>query len=186
MPTYIQKTTNSDLSPFAEFNREISTGTGTDTGLVVSLSSSELVTGGFITPAGVPNSDDWEDGGTWTVEVEIDSGSHQVTARARVVRLDDVGTVIQVGSYTSFQILDDNRIYSPVAPTWEAEEDCDNRLAVEIEFSENQGMANSVTLGLGTALNEVVTDITEDAGGCAGGGADVRRHITPAYMRLSG
>lgn len=176
MPTYIEKTTNSDLSPFTEFNKEISTGTGSDTTLLVSLTASETVTGGFITLSTVPNSDAWESGGTWTVEIEIDTGNHQIDGRVRCVRLDSSGTVLQTGSYTVAQALNATRTFSPVAPTWTGgEEACDNRLAVEVEFAEQSGMAQSVTLGLGTALSEVITDITEDAGSC--GGAAVVRDV---------
>ncbi len=185
MPTYIQKTDNSDLSSvFAEFNKVLSAGTGTDTGITISLTSSEVSAGGFITPAGVPNSDDWEDGGTWTVEIEVDTGNHQITANVRVVRLDDVGNVIQVGSFIGAQALSSTVSFSPVAPTWEAEEDCDNRLAIEIQFTENQGMANSVTIGVGTTLSEVVTDITENLGGCLATFVPLFKHRIKPLLRM--
>jgi hypothetical protein len=65
MPTYVQKSTNSDLSPFSAFNKELSAGTGTDASVTVSgIDPGSPVTGGFISPAGVPNSDQWEDSGT--------------------------------------------------------------------------------------------------------------------------
>ena len=171
MPTYIEKTTVSDLSPTwpntTAFDREISSGAGGDGSVVVSLSASETKSGGFITPAGVPNSDAWESGGTWIVEIEIDVGNHQVTARARCVRLDSAGNILQGGAFTATQTLDASRTFSPVAPTWTGgEEDCDNRLSVEMDLLENQGMANSVTIGLGTAANELTTDVAEDAGSC--------------------
>ena len=35
----------------------------------------------FVTVAGVPTSDAWEDGGTWTVEVEIDTDTFEEAVR---------------------------------------------------------------------------------------------------------
>lgn len=170
MPTYVQQTTNSDLSPSwlntTSFDKEISVGAGGDGSVVVSLSSDERQSAGLITPAGVPNTEGWENGGTWTVEIEIDVSNHQIVSRCRVVRLSSTGTVLQVGSFSDLQTLSASRTFSPVAPTWTGgEDDCDNRLAIEIEFLEVQGMANSITVGLGTTANEVITDVSED--GCA-------------------
>ncbi len=70
MPTYVQKDVASDVSPYAEFNLEMSTGTGVDSSVVVSMTGSEVSAGGFIAVTGVPNSDEWEDSGSWTVEIE--------------------------------------------------------------------------------------------------------------------
>ena len=182
MPTYIQKTTNSGLSPFTKFNKEMSAGTGTDTTLVVSLSGNETVSGGFITVADKPNSDAWEDGGTWTVELQLDVGNHQITARCRCVRLDSAGNIEETGSYTGTQTMDADRSFSPVAPTWETSGDanvCSDQIAIEIEFINGQSMANSITLGLGTIANEVITDITEDGGTCGGGTV-----VTPAALTM--
>lgn len=174
MPTYIQKNIASDLSPYAEFNLEMSTGAGSDSSVVVSMTGSEVSAGGFISVAGVPNSDSWEDSGSWTVEIEVDVGAHQIEARCRAVRLDSGGTILQSGSFTAAQIMSANRVYTVTAPAWtDIEEDCDNRAAIEIEFTNTDTMARSCTLGLGTTENEVVTDITEDAGSC--GGAPTRR-----------
>lgn len=183
MPTYIQKTTAASVSPFTLFNKEISAGTGSDTTLVVNLSSSQTASGGFLTVVDKPNSDAWEDGGTWTVELEVDVGNHQVTARCRCVRVDVAGNIEESGAYTSTQTLDATRSFSPVAPTWETSGDtnvCSDQIAIEVEFINGQAMTNSVTLGLGTAANEVITDITEDSGTCGGG--DIT--VTPAVLTL--
>jgi len=163
VPTYIQKTTNSDLSPFAEFNKVLSSGTGTDTGITIALTAAQVTTGGFITPSGTPNSELWESGGTWTVEVEIDVGNNKILARARCVRLDSAGTVLQTGTYTAQDSLVATTSFSPVAPSWtRTEEDVDNRLAVEIEFTCDSNMDQSATIGVGTTANEIITNITED------------------------
>lgn len=164
MPTYIQKNINSDLTPFTDFNKEMSVGLGTDTSIVVSgLTSSNPQTLGFITPSGVPNSNGWEDDGTWTVELEIDIGSAQVDAKVRCVRLDVSGTILQSGAFTATQALGTSRVFSPVAPAWtDSEESFDNRLAIEIEFTTTQVMEQSISVGIGTISNEVITDITEN------------------------
>lgn len=172
MPVYVEKDINSDLAPAwpnaVAFDKEMSAGAGIDGSVVVSLAGSQTKSGGFITSAGVPNSDQWEDGGTWTVEIEADVGNHQITARCRCVRLDSVGAILQSGAFTATQTLDASRTFSPVAPAWtNGEEDCDNRIAIEVEFIENQGKANSVTIGLGTTpANDVTTDIVENTAGC--------------------
>ena len=115
MPTYVQKDTDSDLSPFGAFNKELSAGTGSDAAVTVSgINPGSPTTGGFITPAGVPNSDLWEDSGTWTVEVEVDTGNMQLDCRVRCVRLNSGGTVLQSGAYTAAQGLTVSRTFSPV------------------------------------------------------------------------
>ena len=170
MPTYIQKTTASDLSlAGATATREMSSGTGADT----SFNSAPANAGGqethfFVTVPNKPNNDDWEDGGTQTVEIEIDTGDAEMTADVRVGRVNAAGTIIQVGSFVGTQALDIARTFSPVAPTWEAEEDCGNRLFVEVLITNNAAHgSHAVDIGLGTALNEVVTDVTEEASACA-------------------
>jgi hypothetical protein len=168
MPTYIQKTTNSDITPSGnKFAKEMSAGTGTDTGVLVDLTSSQVISGFFFTPSGKPNSDSWENGGTWTVEIEVDSVSPKIDARVRVQRYNSSGTLQESGNFTASQTLNGTVSFSPVAPTWSTQA-CGDRIGIEIEFTETQGKANSVTIGLGTTANEVVTDITEDAGTCGG------------------
>ncbi len=190
MPTYVEQTDNSDLSPSwpntTAFDKEMSSGAGGDGSVVVSLLSSETKSGGFITPAGVPNSDGWESGGTWTVEIEVDVGNHQITARARCVRLSSTGTILQSGAFTGAQVLSATVTFSPVAPTWTGgEEDCANRLAIEVEFIENQVMANSVTIGLGTTANEVITDVDENQGACVGVPTTPLTEMGPAMVPRS-
>ena len=167
MPTYVQKDVASDVSPYAEFNLEMSTGTGVDSSVVVSMTGSEVSAGGFIAVTGVPNSDEWEDSGSWTVEIEVDVGAHQIEARCRAVRLNSGGSILQSGSFRAARILSPKRVYTMTAPAWtDIEEDCGNRAAIEIEFTNTDTMARSCTLGLGTTENEVVTDITENNGSC--------------------
>lgn len=169
MPTYIQKVDASDLSLGGAATRVISAGTGTDTSFTeTAANGGGTETHYFVTPSGVPNSDSWESGGSWTVEVEVDVGDASVTCEVRVGRCDSGGTILQTGSFTATQAMDVTRSFSPTAPTWTGgEEACDNRLFVELLFTNNAAHgSHDVTVGVGTTANEVVTDVTEDAGSC--------------------
>jgi hypothetical protein len=174
VPTYIEKVDASDLTlSGGDATLDLTTGTGTDTAVTADpASGGGTQTYFWVAVAGVPNSDDWEDGGTQTVEIEIDSGNGSFTGDVRVGRCDSSGTIIQVGSFIGTQALDVTRSFSPLAPTWEAEEDCGNRYFIELLVTNNNAHGNqSIDIGVGTAANEVVTDITENAGTCtvAGG-----------------
>lgn len=176
MPTYIQKTDASDLTPTwantSVFDNEMSTGTGTDTFIAISEMPGTF-SASFITPTGVPNNDSWEDGGTYTVEIEVDTTSSDITMDARVVKLSSTGTIIEGGSFTGSPLtLSGSGSLSPVAPTWSGSEACGNRLAIEFEiiFSPAHGSA-SADIGVGTVANEVITaNITEDSAGCTAAG----------------
>lgn len=171
MTTRIQKTTASDLSlAGATATREQSVGAGVDT----SFNSAPANGGGqethfFVTPAGVPNNDTWEDSGVWTVEVEIDNGNASFTCDVRVGRCGPTGTILQVGSFIGTQAMDVSRTFSPAAPVWtNGEEACGNRQFVELLITNNNAHgANSIDIGLGTAANEVIDDLSVDTGGCA-------------------
>ena len=171
MPTYIEKSTTSDLSLGGTATREISAGTGTDTSFnVAPANGGGQLTHFFVTVSGKPNSDAWEDSGTQTVEVEIDSGDADIDCQARVGRCDSSGTILETGSFTAVQVMDVSRSFSPVAPAWNnAEEACGNRYFAELLFTNNAAHgSHSVDVGVGTAADEVTTDITEDNGGCGG------------------
>lgn len=171
MPTYIQKSTTSDLSLGGDGTNEISSGTGTDTLLNIDpANAGGTITWYFVTPADVPNSDQWEDSGGHTVEIEIDTGDGDITCQVRIGRCDSSGTILEVAaSFTATQAMDASRTFSPTAPAWnDGEEACGNRYFIEMLFTNNAGHGNhSIDIGLGTAANEVITDILEDAGGCA-------------------
>lgn len=170
MPTYIQKTGASDLTlSGGTATRDLTAGTGTDT----IFNTAPANAGGqethfFLTVAGVPNSDSWENGGTQTVEVEIVVGDGDITCNVRIGRCNSSGTILQVGSFVGTQVMDQTRSFSPVAPTWTGgEEDCGNRYFAELLFTNNAAHGNhALDVGLGTIENEVVTDITEDNGTC--------------------
>jgi len=70
MPSYKPTSTNSAGSTYGKFNKRMG-GPNSGGTIVVSLSGSETDSGGLITVAGRPNSNDWEDAGTWTVPVEL-------------------------------------------------------------------------------------------------------------------
>ena len=164
MPTYIQKNINSDLTPFPDLNKEMSVGSGIDTSIAISgINTSTSRTLGFITPSGVPNSNSWEDSGTWTVEIQTDIGNAQVDAQLRCVRLDTSGNILQSGILTATQSLQQSRIFTPAVPIWnDGEESLSNRLAIAIFLTSMQVMDQSVSIGVGTTDNEVITNITEN------------------------
>lgn len=172
MPTYIQKEDASDLSPAwantTQFDNEISAGVGVDSVVTVSLTPLEIKSASFITIANKPNSDVWEDAGTHTVEIELDSANMNIRAKCRIVRLDSLGVILESGAFTAFQTLQADRIFNPVSPTWVSAEACDNRIAIEFEFENlDTMMTQSADIGLGTTANEVITDITENGGTCS-------------------
>lgn len=160
MPSYKPTSTNSAGSTYAKFNKRMG---GPNSGgvIVVTLASLETASGGLITSAGRPNSNDWEDAGTWTVPIELTVTDANVTLRVRCVRMDDTETVIQTGAFTATQVLSTDRTFMPVAPTWEAEEDQTNLLAIELEFINGPGQ-RSVSIDVGASIAAVVTDITEN------------------------
>lgn len=173
MPTYVEKDISSDLSPvwantllFADI--EMSGGAGVDSSRGASIPSTATRSFGIILISGLPNNDAWEDGGTQTVEIEIDVGHMNIDMRCRIVKLDSAGVIIESGAFTSFQTAQASRVFSPVAPTWAGAEACDNRLAIEFEVVNTDTMtARTLTIGLGTVANEVITTITENSPACA-------------------
>lgn len=181
MPTRIQKITASDLTlSGGTATRVLSPGAGADTFFnVAPANGGGQETHFFVTDANVPNSDAWENAGTWTVEIEIDTGDADLDCDVRCGRCDSSGTILQVGSFVGTQLMDVTRSFSPVAPTWTGgEEACGNRLFVELLFTNNAAHgSNMIDVGVGTTSNEVVDDITEDGGTCAPAG-------TPFYYTV--
>lgn len=175
MPTYVQKITASDLSLGGSATRVISAGTGSDTFWTANpANGGGTETHFYVTEPNIPNSDAWENGGTQTVEVEIDAGDSSITCQVRVGRCDSGGTILQTGSFTGTQTMDVSRTFSPVSPTWTGgEEACGNRYFVELLFTNNAAHgSHSLDVGVGTTANEVITDITEDSGTCGPSGGD--------------
>lgn len=172
MPTYVEKDITSDLSPawantllFADI--EMSAGVATDEEREGSIPSLATRSWGIILISGLPNNDAWEDSGVQTVEIEVNAGTMDITARCRIVKLSSTGVIIESGAFTATQTMQASRVFSPVAPAWAGAEACGNRLAIEFEFvNTNTMMAATLNLGLGTLANEVITTITENSAGC--------------------
>lgn len=142
----------------------MSVGSGVDTAFLVSgVTLADSQTLGFITTSGVPNSNAWESNGIWTVELMPQIGNSKIRAQVRCVRLDQSGVILQSGIFTSTQIMNMGRIFTPISPAWnENDEDVNNRLAVEVLFTTLQVMEQSITVRVGTTDNEVITDIVEN------------------------
>ena len=173
MPTYIVKPTASNVSPSwpntTQFDAEMSAGTGGTGGNAISLTSSQIKSGSYITVPDKPNNGAFEDGGTQTVEAVLSTASMNIRARCRMVKIDVSGNIIGVkGAFTAFQTFQANRIFSPVSPTWTGTEACTHRLVVEWEFENlDTMMTQSATLATGTVTEEIITDISENSGGCS-------------------
>ncbi len=170
MPTYIMKDIPSLFLPFGELH--MSPGVGVDSSVVVNMVEFESENNfGIVTHLGVPFNDHWESNSdTWTVEVEIDVGNVAITCRVRCIRLSlsqPFGGIIQQGSFTPTQVMGTSRTFNPVAPIWTpGEEDCENYLGVDLSFQYDAAMNRSLTMGLGTTANEVITDVSENVGSC--------------------
>lgn len=179
MVTYIESDSNSDLSPSwantTYFDLEMFDDGGETGGIFTgSIPASSLRSASFITVAGNPNNDNWEDGGTQTAELNISKGSMNLRGRCRIVRLSSTGTILQSGSFTGFQTLDTGAqlTFSPVAPTFTAGA-CGDRIAIEFEFENTDSMmAQDLDINLGNTTTEVITDISKNSGGCAPSGND--------------
>ena len=173
MPAKTAHDVSSDLSPaWANtlfFNVELPA-TGTASGnRATNFAAGQVKSAAYITPAGVPNNDAWEDGGTEIAELDITTGNMDLRARCRVVKLSSTGVIIESGNFTGFQTLNvSTRSFSPVSPTWAGSEDCDNRYAIEWEFesTNTMGMVLSLTITLNTTDSEVFTTISENSAGC--------------------
>ncbi len=172
MPTYYQTNKTSDLTPFTAFNLELKEAVGIDDSLVITLLAGLGTSGGFILVDNLPNSDQWEGDGsttTWTLKIQVDSTESNIGTKVRAVRLSSVGAVLQSGDWTGEASMAEDRIFTIDTPDWtDGEEACDNRLAVEVNFINNDASnSRTCTIGLGTSANSLATDITEDAGSCS-------------------
>lgn len=173
MPTYIQKAGRSDATGAGgQASRILEPGTETASTFNVSIASGGANENYFwVTPQGQINSDAWESGGSITIELRTSGGSN-CRARARVARMNRNGTIIQNGTLTAFQTIGAaaaTRTFTATVPTWtSAEEDCGNRLVVQIQFGEtlSGGGGANCTVEVGTTNSEVVSTITENNGNC--------------------
>lgn len=179
MVTYVQRDSNSDLTPSwsntSVFDKEMIEGTGGGSSFTFVMDSLATRSAAFISIANKPNNDAMQDGGTQTVELEAIAGGMNITARCRIVRLDAAGNIEESGAFTGTQTLQADRTFSPVSPTWGSAGDaelCTDRLAIEWEFvSLDTMMGITAEIGTGAVENEVILDITEDGGTCGGAAA---------------
>jgi len=175
MATWIETADDSDLTPSwpsaSVFDKDMIEGASGAGNFTFSIPASATRSAAFITIAGVPNNNAFEDGGTFTVEIDMNCGDADVDARCRCVRLDASGNILGVkGAFTGFQTMAADRTFSPVAPTWTGVESCSDRFAIEWEFVENAGMTANVKINIRVTTSEIITDISTDVGACVGGG----------------
>lgn len=186
MPTYVQTADNSNRTPSwsntSVFDKDMFTGAGTPSNFTVTIPASSTRSASFITVTGVPNSDAWEDGGTQTVELDVNMGDADFTGKCRIVRLDTDGNIEESGSFTGTQAITTgaNLTFSPVSPTWETAGDanaCGDRIAIEWEFVNSDTHNHSLKLDIRVTTAEVITDITENGGTCMVTAVDHPDHL---------
>jgi hypothetical protein len=172
MPSYIAKLNDSDIvAGTSPTNKVLSPGAVTTSTFLISIAA----LGGahnahWHTERPRPNSDDWENGGTFTCKVRLVSASN-MRVRVRLRRMSEAGGVLQSGSFTSYQIVSaaSNTTYTftPTVPTWtDAQEACGNRIAVQFQFRRVTSAAANATVQVGDIESEIVTTIRENNGGC--------------------
>ena len=171
MATYIYTGDDSDLAPSwantTLFDYDMFTGATGGGSSNDSIPGSSTRSASFITLVDVPNSDAWESGGTQTIRLDVSMGDADFTGKCRVVRLSSTGTILQSGAFTGTQVINADRTFTPVAPTWTGgEEACGNRYAIEWEFVNADSMAHALKLNIRVTTADIVTDITEDGGTC--------------------
>lgn len=133
----------------------------------------QIQTGSAITAAGRPNSDAWENAGTWSLDLEVNVGNMNTRARIRAVMLTSTGTIREQGTFGSFVTTDAGSMnLTCTAPTWAPTEVCSDLAAIEVEHENTDTHSSrSLTLDLGenagAGLNDAVTSVTEDQGTCA-------------------
>lgn len=152
--TFYANSTDSDLTPSwaytTSFNKELSLIPQGSSATVksITISASGFMSGGYITPLGQPNSNPWEDGGTWTLEYKVSTASMYIRSRVRAVALNNTGTILQSGTFSSYSTMSpvELKSFSITAPTWTFSESCDNRLAIEWEFENINTMSSENTI----------------------------------------
>jgi len=171
MVTYVQTADASDIAPSwpstSLFDNDMIEGATGNGNFSISVPASTTRAGAFITVANKPNNNAFEDGGTQTVELDVMMGDADVTGKCRCVRVDSGGTILGVkGSFTSTQVMDVSRTFSPVSPTWTGVESCSDRFAIEFEFIESAGMNATLQFNIRVTTAEVISDISEEVGAC--------------------
>jgi len=174
MATYIYTLDVSDLAPSwpqtTLFDYDMFTGASGAGSTNDSIPGSVLRSASFITLAGVPNNNDFENGGTITIRLDVSMGDPDFRGRCRCVRLDSSGNILGVkGAFTGLQVIDQDRTFTPVSPTWTGVESCSDRFAIEWEFENLDSMAHALKLNVRVTTADIVTDISEDVGACVGG-----------------
>ena len=124
MTTYVQTADASDIAPswpltsiFDVDMVEGATGAGDFTNSIPATSTRSA---SFITVANKPNSDAFEDGGTQTVELNVNMGDADFRGKCRMVRVSSTGTILGAkGAFTGVQTLVAGTFtFSPLSPTW--------------------------------------------------------------------
>lgn len=174
MTVYVETADNSNITPTwpntSVFDKDMVEGATGGGNFTVTIPSSATRSASWITIANKPNTDAAEDGGTQTVEVDLNMGDVDITGRCRIVRVDTNGNIEESGAFTGTQVMTaGTKTFSPVSPTWGTAGDaeaCSDRFAIEFEFVNAEAMNNSMKFDIRITDAEIITDITEDGGTC--------------------
>lgn len=173
MPTYIFKDTNSDVSPFADGNRNMAKAASGFASIIIDPGNLGSETHGWITLANIPNSDAWENT-DHSVSINFSVTNMNVDIDVRLVRLSAAGSILESGPFDGVQSAAANRVFTPSAPgggwgTSGGALACDQRLAVElliVSTSAHGGSNISIQVN-DTGDSGDVSPITENAGTCS-------------------
>jgi hypothetical protein len=170
MAVYILQDGHSDFQadgvPF-DYHRILGTDTVGIQDVTFTVPAATTINIYFLTPAGHPNSDAWESGGSWTAEWGVVATGAGCRTRCRVgrARIKPTLAFIQFGTFTAFQTLTSATLFTfnPVAPTWTTSaEDCANRIIIQYQIRNlSPSVSQNVTIRMGTTDAEVTTDVTE-------------------------
>lgn len=102
----------------------------------------------------------WEDGATLTVDLVFDTTSSNISCRCRVVSLNNLNVILQLGSFTAYQTAAASRTFTVTAPTWTHSEATTNRIGLEIEIDNTASHGdNTVGFAVGASGECRITSI---------------------------
>jgi len=153
--TYIIKSTDSDLTGGADFNKALTAGTQTTSSLTINLAASETRTSYGYTAAADPGTMGYT--GNYTVEMNITTGDNNVYGSTYVARVNSSGVQQAISSASTEQKLSAGvKSFTHTAAdlgTWAS----GDRLRVSYVYRNSSSKATaSVIMGTGTTDCEVV------------------------------
>lgn len=156
MPTtYVQRSTNSDLSVPGEYDLQLLEGAVAEVPRTINLAANETKEGYHYTEPGIPGTDGIT--GDYTVEVNIVVGDNQVQVSAAVARVNSSGAVQTQTAFSTEQTADGtvqtHTFTAANLGTWAS----GDRLRVAVRYrNSHTKTARSVDVSFNTVNSEVV------------------------------